>query len=110
MKPRIQVGELSRVRDRSKGIDQDALPLDVDPSDLGGGEDVVTSRAQKSIDWAHCPHHRHDGAGAKGGMTGLIALDNKTLAFRDHSKKVGKVTVPCPGSGLIYTPPKGLNG
>lgn len=101
--------DITRVAKRHTDIPQDALPFKVDPTS-GGGEDVVKNRAQKSIDWAHCPHHRHDGVGAKGGMTGLVALDNKTLAYRDHTKKVGKVTVPCPGSGLVYTPPKGLNG
>lgn len=69
----------------------------------------MKNRAQKSVDWAHCPHHRHDGVGAKGGMTGLVALDNKTLVFRDHSKKVGKVAVPCPGSGQIHVR-EGLEG
>lgn len=67
------------------------------------------TRAQKSIDYAFCPHHRHDGTGARGGMTGLIAVDSKTVAFRPHTKRVGKVTVPCPGSGQIH-PREGLDG
>lgn len=66
-------------------------------------------RAQKSIDWAVCPHHKSDGLGTKGGMTGLIALDNKTVAFRHHTKKVGRVTVTCPGSGQVYVR-EGLQG
>lgn len=107
---RVNPGELARIREKTKGIEQDALPLGLDPAAQGGGEEAVKNRAQKSIDWAHCPHHRHDSVGAKGGMTGLIALDSKTLVFRDHTKKVGKVNVPCPGAGLVYTPPQGLNG
>ncbi len=57
---------------------------------------------QKSIAWATCPHHVSYDVGSKEGKTGLIALDSRTLAFRPHFKKVGKITVPCPGSGLVY--------
>jgi len=55
---------------------------------------------QTSIKWALCPRHNPDPLRR---LTGLIAIDNKTLAFRDHTKKVGKVTIPCPGSGEIWT-------
>lgn len=105
---RLSSGDLSRVRDKFADLPQDALPLEVDPTS-GGGEETVKNRNQESIDWAFCPRHRHDGLGAKGGMTGLVAIDNKTVAFRAHTKKVGKVTVPCPGSGQIHIR-EGLQG
>jgi hypothetical protein len=106
---RISTGELSRIRDKTRDLEQDALPLHDDPAANGGGDEAVKNRTQKSIDYAECPHHKHDGSGPRAGMTGLIAIDNKTVAFRPHSKKVGKVTIPCPGSGVIYER-KGLDG
>lgn len=54
--------------------------------------------AQKSIKWAVCPHHVQ----GRKKLTGLIAINQDVLVFRDHTKKVGKHTVPCPGSGQLF--------
>jgi len=58
----------------------------------------VKTTAQKSIKWAVCPSHVSNGKK----LTGLIAIDRDTLVFRDHTKKVGKHTMPCPGSGTTF--------
>lgn len=97
MTARITAGELARIRDKTNGIHQDALPIDIPHT--GGGEEAVKSRTQKSIQWAKCPHHTPSG---KNQLTGLIAIDNKTLVFRDHTKKIGRHTIQCPGSGTVY--------
>jgi hypothetical protein len=65
----------------------------------------MKTTTQKSIDFAKCPHHVSDGTGRNEGLTGLVARDRDTLVFRDHTKRVGKTTVPCPGSGLVWEKP-----
>ena len=86
---------MAQIQKRHPNIPQDALFAL--PTNLGGGEPVVT-RTQKSIKWAFCPHHVPGGKK----LTGLITLDQHTLVFRDHTKTVGKHTIPCPGSGQIF--------
>jgi len=95
--PKISRGDLARIAKRHDQIDQDALPIDVTDTRPGGGEQVVKS--PKSIAFARCPHHVADGTGRNGGLTGLIALNRDQLVFRDHNKRIGSVTILCPGSG-----------
>lgn len=72
-------------------------------------DEPTKTRTQSSIDYAFCPKHTSDGTGRHGGMTGLIAVDRHTVAFREHTKRVGNVTMRCPGSGEIYDR-KGFDG
>ncbi|VXB82660.1 hypothetical protein [Aeromicrobium sp. 9AM] len=59
----------------------------------------MKERPLKSVAWARCPNHV---PGGKNQLTGLVH-DNGQLVFRDHTKRVGKQTVPCPGSGQVWT-------
>jgi len=98
MSPKISRGDLARIAKRHPAIDQDALPIDVPTSTRGGGE-PVSQKSPKSIRFAKCPHHVSDGTGRNGGLTGLIALNRDQLVFREHTKRIGSVSVQCPGSG-----------
>lgn len=57
------------------------------------------NRSPKSVRFAKCPFHTADATSRNGGLTGLVLASRGVLIFRDHTKKVGRVTMPCPGSG-----------
>lgn len=61
------------------------------------------STRTKSVEFARCPKHTANPAGHQGGLTGLI-LTADGLVFRDHTKRIGNTTIPCPGSGTTHNP------
>jgi hypothetical protein len=86
------VTDIEALRARHNDIPQDALPLDL--PDMGGG--AKDQRVVKSYAQAICPWHTDRGDDQ---TTGLIRAGNGGLVFREHTKRIGKTTVRCPGSG-----------
>lgn len=90
---RITPGDLSRVRKRHPHIPQDALFDDLPERVAKASEE--RPRTQRSIAWAPCPE-------CKSKLIGLLAVTADTFQFRPHNRKVGRVTIPCSGSGQMY--------
>lgn len=59
----------------------------------------MKTRTPRSVKWAKCPRCNATK------LTGLIHNGPTELVFRDHTKKIGNQTVPCPGSGQVWTGP-----
>lgn len=82
---------MAAIRARHADIPQDALPLDIPDH----GQRTKEARTEKSVGQALCPWHTDMGddktTGLIRGSTGLI--------FREHTKRIGRSTVRCPGSG-----------
>jgi len=83
---------LAEIRARHADIPQDPLPLDI-PESHGMSKG---KRTDKSIAQATCPWHVSRGTDQ---TTGLVRASDGSLIFREHTKRIGKSTVRCPGSG-----------
>lgn len=82
---------LELIRQLHNDIDQDPLPLDIPDT----GAPRHTGRVEKSVGQAMCPWHTGRGDDQ---TTGLIR-GSTGLVFRDHTYRIGRSTVRCPGSG-----------
>lgn len=85
------MNDLAAIRARHDDIPQDALPLDIPDT----GSPRHEGRVEKSVAQASCPWHTDRGDDQS---TGLIR-GSAGLVFREHTKRIGKSTVRCPGSG-----------
>lgn len=100
----LSPGELAKIRRRHNDIPQEAL---FDPPALTSDRKPKRDKQPKSIAYATCPEH----VGER--KTGLITgPELGTVIFRDHTRKVGKVSMHCAGSGRVwdgdqYDTPKG---
>lgn len=52
----------------------------------------------KTTRWGRCPKHAQDGKK----LTPLVLDGEGAWVFKYHFKRIGRVNVPCPGSGLEY--------
>lgn len=98
----ISPAEVERISRRHADIPQDALPVEdverIEPTKAS------KSKSPRSVKWKKCPRHTPSG---KKQLTGLVMVDGETLVFRDHTKTIGRHTVPCPGSGLEWVEDEG---
>lgn len=89
----ISESDIAKVRSRHADVPQDALPFDV--PNLTKKPRQGRGQTETSVEFGTCPSH----VPSPGKMTGLVYSGN-VLVFREHTKRVGKVTVRCPGSGM----------
>lgn len=92
--PRVTPAELKRIAKRHGDIPQDGL-FD-SPTPL-----TKTTRKAKtlpSLAFAPCPQCHAPG----NRLIGLIAHTEDAVIFRDHRRRVGKISMPCSGSGLVW--------
>src|SRR5690349_17658830 len=94
MSERITQAELNRIAKRHKDIPQDGL---FDLPATGGGTKPKVKRP-RSLAFAPCPECHAPG----NRLTGLIAKAQDVLMFRDHTRRVGRVSLPCSGSGVVW--------
>lgn len=95
--------DLEAVRKRHADIPQDPLPIEgLDLAELAA-EPVEVRKEPRSERWAKCPHHEPDKR-AKRQLTGLYQVGPDEWVFREHTKRIGKLTLTCPGSGSKYEP------
>lgn len=86
---------LRKIAARHPDIPQDPLPIDIpDPPPTSSGEESTQKRV-RSVQWAPCPWHVDT---SKRG-TGMVYGPTGELVFREHSRRVGRRTLRCPGSG-----------
>jgi hypothetical protein len=88
------MNDLAAIRARHDDIPQDPLPLDIPDSGVRTQGEQGRDQ-QKSVGQAACPWHTDRGDDQ---TTGLIRA-SAGLVFREHTKRIGKNTVRCPGSG-----------
>lgn len=79
------------IRARHDDIPQDPLPLEIP----NAGVRRHDGRREKSVAQAICPWHVARG---EDDTTGLVRA-GVGLVFREHTRRVGRTTNRCPGSG-----------
>lgn len=94
------MSDLEIVASRHPDIPQDALP-GIASAAHAPASSAADVRPTKSVDFAVCPAHELDVTQRNEGKTGLIRTADGHVVFRDHTKRLGSVSVPCSGSGTV---------
>ena len=99
-KPLISPGVMARIRARHPDIPQDTIPGLETLADESRSKNSDPDRKKyvPSIRSAKCPKHQGKGPDD---LTGVIVTADGVERFRDHTMRVGKQSVRCPGSGMV---------
>ena len=90
---KVTPGDIAKVRKRHPNIEQEGLFDGPEPKRPAKSR---TAAGPRSVAYAPCPEH------PIGSMVGLVLTGVDTYAFRDHSRRIGKVTVPCMAPAREY--------
>jgi hypothetical protein len=93
------MSDLSKIQKRHADIPQDSL-LGLEEVDAGTALAPVKRKTAKTAGYAVCPSHRFERTARNDGKTSLVRDADGELVFREHTKRVGSMTLRCPGSGV----------